>query len=755
LTLQIEKLELELDITKAEDQLVLAQNRLDLYIKSVAIAGQQGSIYNEQTAQELRDIVAARQADVNELKKQSDEHDDVAAKRIASLNNEMDELENLDALRKEGINEVVNNEEKLSAIAQTLANAEAEARRLQKAGLISIEEMNNRILSAYQSEAGAVNTLITRVNALKTTSDTALSVQNDLLQSLNNNLTVASTNYANLYEQIKAGGKKPIDAANFKAQIDAIIEIETNAKKAIDDMLLEEGVDREALMQRRVAAEQAAANALQVLWEQHGIEIDRELRINNVGAWNDTKVVIDRAADSQKNYNERLKEQQEIQKTIDDTKQGEERAATTLREQELEYQLLLAKRTGNLDEIKRIEHEIMMFQLEQDEHFNNALIGTQEELIASQERLNRAAAGNALLDMLGDYQNKIHEIDATTAQMFEKQREEALKTAEAFKGLDGYDELIININKYYDELQKKDAIDKFTENMQQGLQYVSQAVQAISGIILAHLKKDTDERKRILDQELKDDLKRHDDKYKNLLENLDKETQARLYAMGYVEAATEEQHEVELQKSMESSDQRRIFEAESALERVRIEEEAKNNRERLEQELADTREEIEKTSAQKKVQIDYEMSMAEWRAQMAKAAISIAQAILTGYAQMGPLGGSAGAAIMGGIATAQLGAIAANKPVYTLPAFDSGGIVPGSSLWGDRILTRQNSGEMDINRHDQQALWDFIRNGSQTKQEPQIIQLTVISQLDGRVVAKNTVEYINNCQELIKRGSIV
>ena len=44
--------------------------------------------------------------------------------------------------------------------------------------------------------------------------------------------------------------------------------------------------------------------------------------------------------------------------------------------------------------------------------------------------------------------------------------------------------------------------------------------------------------------------------------------------------------------------------------------------------------------------------------------------------------------------------------------FANGGIVGGASFSGDRMTANVNSGEMIINRKQQAALWDFIRNGS-------------------------------------------
>ena len=43
----------------------------------------------------------------------------------------------------------------------------------------------------------------------------------------------------------------------------------------------------------------------------------------------------------------------------------------------------------------------------------------------------------------------------------------------------------------------------------------------------------------------------------------------------------------------------------------------------------------------------------------------------------------------------------------SLPKFESGGIVGGSSFFGDKLLARVNSGEMILNRKQQKRLYDL------------------------------------------------
>jgi hypothetical protein len=60
------------------------------------------------------------------------------------------------------------------------------------------------------------------------------------------------------------------------------------------------------------------------------------------------------------------------------------------------------------------------------------------------------------------------------------------------------------------------------------------------------------------------------------------------------------------------------------------------------------------------------------------------------------------------IATAIAGVIAA---FAAIPKFDTGGIVSGNSMYGDKILARVNSGEMIANQKQQKNIWSAMNNG--------------------------------------------
>ena len=716
LSLQIEKLELELDFTQANNQLILARKNLEDYKTATQTTGN----VDKEHLQYLNDVVTVQQKIVEGIEHRIEKQGESAGLQLSELENQINELEKIDALRKEGID----NEKELSAITQTRVNTEAEARRLQAAGLITIEEMNQRIASAYQQEANAVNTLITRVSALKVTSDVAIKAQNDLLQSLNNNLTLASNNYADLYEQIKKGGER-ITAADWRKQIDSILQIRDVAIRAIDEMLADETISqdrREDLLKRRAQSEQSAASSLQSLWEAHEVT----LRKNPI-QWQRTKDAIDSAIGSQANYNQKLKEQQEIQKLIDATKKAEEKAGITLREQELEYQLTLAKRAGNLDEIKRIEKEIAMFQLEQDENFKNALVGTQEQLVESQERLKRAAAGNELLNMLEDYQKKTYQINASTKQMYETQRVEALKTAQAFRGMDGYDKLIININKYYDVLQKKEAWDKFAQNAQSAISQTLQLFNAISAAVLAFQKRDLDAYIADLDE-----------RNEKLQEALDEELQQMLFAAGLSKASTTEQHDAELEKAIATGNHRLIYEAQQAKKRYEIEKEINDKKKAAEDQL-------EKDKAKR----EHEYAMNQWRIQLATGAANLAQAIMVAAASAPWPYNLVPMSFASGVGAAQITAITAAKP--PAPKFDTGGIVRGDPYRGDAQPIMARGREMVLTDQDQTALFDMIRAGS----NGQPVVINTVIELDSDVIASAVFRSGSNGQNFIRARGVV
>lgn len=66
-----------------------------------------------------------------------------------------------------------------------------------------------------------------------------------------------------------------------------------------------------------------------------------------------------------------------------------------------------------------------------------------------------------------------------------------------------------------------------------------------------------------------------------------------------------------------------------------------------------------------------------------------------------------------------------------VPKFENGGIVGGHSFHGDKILARLNSGELVLNKHDQNRVWDLISQGT-TSTNAQMNGASVQFKISGR-----------------------
>jgi hypothetical protein len=148
------------------------------------------------------------------------------------------------------------------------------------------------------------------------------------------------------------------------------------------------------------------------------------------------------------------------------------------------------------------------------------------------------------------------------------------------------------------------------------------------------------------------------------LEDLDELRQKALEAAGFAKATTEEELARSMEAAIASGDEAVIYAEKRRQEELKINQEY------------DAKEKAAKEKAAKEIaELEYQQAMFDWQNQLLQAAVSIAQAILTGYAQMGPLGGLVGAGIMLGVGTAQIAAIMSAQPRKKFArgaAFDNG-----------------------------------------------------------------------------------
>ena len=145
--------------------------------------------------------------------------------------------------------------------------------------------------------------------------------------------------------------------------------------------------------------------------------------------------------------------------------------------------------------------------------------------------------------------------------------------------------------------------------------------------------------------------------------------------------------------------------------------------------------------------------MSEWRIRRVMALASAAQAVVMAGMNMWPVPAIPMMAMASAMGVAQVAAISQARPQFQPPQFASGGIVPGNSFRGDNVWTRQNSGEMDLNMRQQRNLFNAIdRNELGGGSQPTVAN--IIFRIDGRDIAKKTIELVNNRTYLIDARSI-
>lgn len=181
--------------------------------------------------------------------------------------------------------------------------------------------------------------------------------------------------------------------------------------------------------------------------------------------------------------------------------------------------------------------------------------------------------------------------------------------------------------------------------------------------------------------------------YQSQIDALDNAMKAELEAAGIHEETATEKAEADLARAKESGDAEAILEAEKALKKAKIEEKYQK----------------------KKMQLEYEMEMARWKFQLASATAAVPLAILNALASgwaagpvMGPILGPLYAGLAGLAGAIQLAAVAKSKP--EAPKFENGGIVGGQSYSGDNVTARVNSGELILNKAQQNNLAGQMSN---------------------------------------------
>lgn len=227
---------------------------------------------------------------------------------------------------------------------------------------------------------------------------------------------------------------------------------------------------------------------------------------------------------------------------------------------------------------------------------------------------------------------------------------------------------------------------------------------------------------------------------------LDAETQARLEAEWLADQTEIEKLNEKLAAAKEAEDIALIEELEREIKKQTIIEEGEKKKKKLaedalikekEDELA--RIKLTKEAEKEKANIKYKADLAAHNINIAMAIAQAAQAIVVGFAQLGPIGGAIAAAVTAGITAAQISIMANNAPKP--PALWTGTTNPigeaGSYLVGDQgpEIVNLPKGATVMNNRD-------TMNELGGQKGP--IRATIQMIMDGRTIAENTVDLINN-----------
>ena len=156
--------------------------------------------------------------------------------------------------------------------------------------------------------------------------------------------------------------------------------------------------------------------------------------------------------------------------------------------------------------------------------------------------------------------------------------------------------------------------------------------------------------------------------------------------------------------------------------------------------------EIKKKAAQE----EYKVKMFQWTASMLAAVANIAEGVSKTIALGFPIG-LATAPIVAAAGAVQIASIVASKPIP--PNFAHGGIVGGSSYYGDNVNANVNSGEMITNFPQQKRLWAMLNGEKQYKPSfPITVNNTQSNRVSAYAQERNGEVFIEIIDKHINKG---
>ena len=341
----------------------------------------------------------------------------------------------------------------------------------------------------------------------------------------------------------------------------------------------------------------------------------------------------------------------------------------------------------------------------------------------AQKRLAQMEAAKKALDEQTDAEKKLKAaIEATNAVM------ETIKDMKiAPTPLEGFDQQLMQYKTLRDKIKHLD--DATIEKAQEGndtkytkeqlleqlkekeIALEKEKIQTIAGMHKSEEEAYRDRQRQLLD------LKRAIDESEVLSEEEKEKAKAEIdekYAQDKIERARAVMEQINqyTQQSLQIAQDAAKLMLESIQNEQKLElaalDEKYEKGEMSETEYTEKMKEIKKKAAQE----EYKVKMFQWTASMLAAVANIAEGVSKTIALGFPIG-LATAPIVAAAGAVQIASIVASKPIP--PNFAHGGIVGGSSYYGDNVNANVNSGEMITNFPQQKRLWAMLNGERQYK----------------------------------------
>jgi hypothetical protein len=804
----IGKTELELDLEKATDQWTVAKDNAQNYFEMCISGGIAVTEENDKTYASLIEIVRAEKAIVDEKEEALEGQKKIYAETAAEL----------DLITKEN-DQVVKQDEATEDILKKQKSTLEEIERIRGKDLISEEDANKQRAAAYETTVKNMLAVQEATKSLKLEQDASLASQNALQERQNTLIDEAAEamrryNAERNSNKPISGDDFKNERLRILQEFNNAIEHNNNLLEA--NVIDQEAYDREYMKEKsnelaaleqlikrgkattenaKYAYENAseAAQELKALHEQALTIASNNKLAEQMDTWKNKMLELGASTEQLRGL-EYARMQAEITGS---------QASNEVKQQALAQLNELYTATSRLEQEQRDEEGLKKYN-EMDQALKNMTASSKDLLENQRQQALESVQGMGLsLDMEEQLKEKINEYyDALEKKQawdtFKSHSATAIN--EVMKGIGAVINLINTVNQNAVEIEIEgidSRLEKIRDDVNDEYKGLEKELREEQRLRSEALQERQREEEKAEQERQTAEKKAFDDSFSLLEQDLQRQRDARLVAAGLKKAETVEDLEKELEYARQTLNEKYQLEVQNRLDTALINQEfdeldlaLQNQRDLQEKELQEIHDaellalqkkhdaekledknrvdeeeerlETDKNNAliaatkeleDERSNLRYKAALQQWEMQLIQGASSIAQAILTTIATTPWPASIALAAGAAGLGAVQMATINANKP--RLESFEYGGIVPGSSFSGDNVIIRANSGERVLTAGDQKILTDFLKSTRIASRGSSGVPAEIIVVLNTDVIAKATVEVINNRKYVIKSRSVI